>query len=424
MADSELEDVSTREAILAIVPKIGGLLSFCSSGCIAYYVISDRRRRAKTYHRLLAVMSVCDMVSSFAYFLSTWPVPQGQNLGWKKNSHIWAVGNAATCTAQAVGIQWGVTSAVLNVALSAHYLLVIRYKVTERQLKKYEPFIGIFALLIGLALTIPGILLGIYGNTNLWCWISPSFAQCSEEGLTRQECVDRAYRYRWSFYYGPLWACIILITITQAALLQHVFKVEEVSARWSKIHSSRQLQYRQTKQVAIQACWYVGVFYITWLPYTSIALTGKFFNPDESFGVLFLVVLFQPLQGFLNLFVYQRKLIFERFSMCWSHAKSTTFSTVRKSFNLNTKTKTNTTMVSKDFKDHEDDAIHPISAPKGRVIPNSSDDCDEASKDKEGGELKPLGSNPLDATPESNQDGEDVNQNKSENYRVGRIYED
>jgi len=110
--------------------------------------------------------------------------------------------------------------------------------------------------------------------------------------------------------------------------------------------------------------------------------------------------------------------------MCWSHAKSTTFSTVRKSFNLNTKTKTNTTMVSKDFKDHEDDAIHPISAPKGRVIPNSSDDCDEASKDKEGGELKPLGSNPLDATPESNQDGEDVNQNKSENYRVGRIYED
>jgi len=420
MADSELEDPSTREAVLAIVPKIGGALSFCSSGYIAYYVISDRRRRAKTYHRLLAVMSVCDMVSSFAYFLSTWPIPQGQNLGWKKNSHIWAVGNDATCTAQAVGIQWGVTSAVLNVALSAHYLLVIRYNVTERSLKKYEPFVGIFALLIGLALTIPGILLRIYGNTNLWCWISPNFARCSEEGLTDQECVDRAYRYRWGFYYGPLWACIILITIAQAALLKSVFKVEEVSSRRSSFHSTRQQQYRHTKQVAIQSCWYVGVFFITWLPYTSIALTGKFFNPDESFGVLFLVVLFQPLQGFLNLFVYRRKLIFERFSMCWSHSKSTTFSAVGKSFKFNT----NTTMVSKEVKDHADDAIHPIKSLKWRVIPNSSDDCDEASKDKEGGELKPLGSNPLDATPESNQDGEDVNQNKSETYRVGRIYED
>merc|ERR1719162_1540329 len=136
------------------------------------------------------------------------------------------------------------------------------------------------------------------------------------------------------------------------------------------MHSTRQLQYRQTKQVAIQSCLYVGVFYITWLPYTSIALTGKFFNPDESFGVLFLVVLFQPLQGFLNLFVYQRKLIFERFSMCWRYSKSTTFSTERKSFNLNTNT--NTTMVSKEVKDYADDAIHPFSALKGRVIPNSS----------------------------------------------------
>ena len=320
MSDSDttsFEDPSTREIVLAVVPKITGALSLCSSGWIAYNVLSDRHRRTKTYHQLLALMSLCDMVGSFAYFLSTWPIPQGLNMGWKKNSHIWASGNDATCTAQAVGIQWGVTTAFLNVALSAHYLLVIRYHATERSLQKYSPYVMVFALLVGLGLTVPGIFLGIYGNTNLWCWIAPDFAACEEEGLSRDDCTQRAYNYRWAFYYGPIWTCIILITAVQAALLLSIFKIEHQSSRWNAIHTSRQRRYRQSAKVTTQACWYVGIFYVTWLPYTAIAMTGKFFNPDTGFAVLFLVVLCQPSQGFLNLFAYQRHRIFAKCAGCF-----------------------------------------------------------------------------------------------------------
>ena len=77
MSDSDttsFEDPSTREIVLAVVPKITGALSLCSSGWIAYNVLSDRHRRTKTYHQLLALMSLCDMVGSFAYFLSTGPI--------------------------------------------------------------------------------------------------------------------------------------------------------------------------------------------------------------------------------------------------------------------------------------------------------------------------------------------------------------
>lgn len=60
--------------------------------------------------------------------------------------------------------------------------------------------------------------------------------------------------------------------------------------------------------MATQAAYYVGVFVVTWLPYTAIAMTGKYFNPHDTtgFAVLLIVVICQPSQGLLNLLVYYR----------------------------------------------------------------------------------------------------------------------
>jgi hypothetical protein len=406
---AEFEEPSSREAVLATVPKVAGGLSFCSSTWIVYNVLSDRRRREKSYHRLLALMGLCDMVSSFAYFLSTWPIPQGVNLGWKKNSHLWAAGNDATCTAQAVGIQWGVTSAVLNVFLATHYLLVIRYRATESTLKKYEPYVGTFAFMVGLGLTVPGIVLGIFGNTNLWCWIAPNFAHCEDEGLTAEECIDRTYNYRWGFYYGPLWTCILLITILQAALFVTVCQTEKKASRW-RMPNKRGRAYKMTSQVASQACWYVGVFYITWLPYTSIAMTGKFFNPDTGFGVLLMVVLCQPLQGFLHLFVYQRR----RLTELW---KASRLPTLFRSPSSDPESEEKTegkveipdrTTFSGSVQDPNADGRH-------------GTDEDEEENDEES---DPSDSTTIPVAHESNRDSEDARRDVSDESRVGEIYED
>lgn len=314
----KLGDPSTREAILAIVPKVTGGVSFVSSAWIAYDVLSNPDRWTKTYHRLLAIMSLCDMVGSFSFFLSTWPVPPGPDLSWGKTARLWAHGNDATCAAQAVGIQWTLTSHVLNVALAAHYLLVVRYNYSERALKKLEPLAWGLALLVGFAATIPGIFLGIYGNTNLWCWIAPDFARCSGAGMSEQECIDRAFKYRWAFYYGPLWTCIGLVTLLQIALFVTVWKVEGRSTRWRATGRDRR---SQSAQVASQACWYVGAFYVAWLPYTSLTLTGRWFTSDDGFGALLLVVLLTPIQGFLNSFVYRRKQIVRTAASTWGSTR-------------------------------------------------------------------------------------------------------
>lgn len=151
-----MTQLSAREAALAIVPKFTGGLSMLSSSWIVYKVLTDKKKRSRTYHRLLATMSLCDIISSFCYFLSTWPIPPGPSQGWDNPARYGAVGTAATCTAQATGIQWGVTTAILNVMLSAHYLLVVRYNFTEQSLKKIEPYFLVVALVLGLGLSIPG----------------------------------------------------------------------------------------------------------------------------------------------------------------------------------------------------------------------------------------------------------------------------
>ena len=302
--NDDSSSLGAKEAALAIIPKITGGLSLLGSLYIAQHVLRDAKKRTKTYHRLLVIMSLCDAVSSLSYFMSTWPIPQGINHGWNNPSHYAALGNDATCTAQGVGIQWGVTTAVLNVALAVHYLLVVRYNFGETTLRKMQVYVLLFALLAALSLTIPGIVLGMFGNTNLWCWIAPDFVKCQDQGLTRQECVDQAYHWRWSFYYGPIWACIGLITAAQVALWWTVRAMETRASRWRQT-DPRSKRYRQSRAVACQAARYVSVFYVTWLPYTAIAATGKFFNPHDNFGVLLLVVTCQPLQGFLNVLVYR-----------------------------------------------------------------------------------------------------------------------
>ncbi|KAL7526475.1 hypothetical protein ACHAWF_001785 [Thalassiosira exigua] len=305
--------LTPQEIALAIIPHITGGLSMLGSAYITFTVLSNEKKRGKTYHRLLVAMSLSDIVSSFSYFLSTWPIPQVGHEGvggWSKACdgcspyHYASVGTDATCAAQGFGMQFGMmTTATYNVMLAIHYLLTIRWSFSEARLKsKVEPYMLAIPPLIGLALSLPEIFLNYYNNTNLWCWIKASWEY--------EDAVQRTYDARWSFAYGPLWAFIVCITLTQIYLWWTVKKIERKTMRYTSYNTSR-AQTKQSRRVAEQAALYVGVFYVTNLPYTIIAATRRFYNPHTAggFAALLFVVMCAPLQGFLNLFVYRRQTI-------------------------------------------------------------------------------------------------------------------
>jgi len=195
------------------------------------------------------------------------------------------------------------TTATYNVVLAVHYLLTIRWNFSERRLKKWEPLMLAMPPVVGLGVSLPQIPLDYYNNTNLWCWI--------KAGWEYEDAVQRTYNARWAFAFAPLWAFIVFITLAQLYLWYTVREIERRCSRYRKFSSVRE-QSSQSRSVAQQAALYVMGFYATNLPYTVIAATQRFYNPHTTGGFLALlaVVVFAPLQGFWNLFVYRRKTIF------------------------------------------------------------------------------------------------------------------
>ena len=94
--------------VTAIIPKIAGLLSMLGSSYIIYSIVGTRRGRVhkfkSTFNRLLVALSVFDLISSFANFLSHWMFPVDEFPGidpeWHDVTFPYASGNDTTCSMQ------------------------------------------------------------------------------------------------------------------------------------------------------------------------------------------------------------------------------------------------------------------------------------------------------------------------------------
>jgi carbonic anhydrase len=133
--DDDWEDL--YPALPAYLPKPFTLLSMFSSYVLLREVVFDQRHnRGKPISRVLLSMSVADIIFSFAYFLGTWPAPPDTLYIWKENT-----GSQGFCTFQAVLFQFGLmASPFFNVLLAVFYLMIIRYRWTDSQLRKSEPW--------------------------------------------------------------------------------------------------------------------------------------------------------------------------------------------------------------------------------------------------------------------------------------------
>jgi len=199
-----------QQKVLAIVPKVTGFISLVGSAAIVYTVIRDKKKRSRTYHRLLFGISCVDISSSFWLGLSTWPIPSETGI-------FGAVGNQKTCALQGFFTQFGITSSFYNASLSLYYLLVIRYSWTDTSIRRIEPFLHGVPLFWGLATAIAGLPLTLFNSANLWCWI----AEYPAAGRGKNADI-----FRWAFFYAPLWLMILIVTANCALVWWNVRAVE------------------------------------------------------------------------------------------------------------------------------------------------------------------------------------------------------
>jgi hypothetical protein len=95
---------TTQQVALALTPKFSALLSLVGSLWIVVEVMTDKLKRSTVFHRLLLGMSGVDILSSLAFFASTWPVPR------HTEDVIWATGGSTSCMLQGFFIQVGIAS--------------------------------------------------------------------------------------------------------------------------------------------------------------------------------------------------------------------------------------------------------------------------------------------------------------------------
>lgn len=101
--------------VLAIIPKVGASISIPSSSFIIWEAVSDHRKgKGTAIQRALVGMSVVDVCASFAWFLSTWTVPEG--------TAPLAKGNMASCNFQGFLLQLAVGVSAAAAAMQTSML--------------------------------------------------------------------------------------------------------------------------------------------------------------------------------------------------------------------------------------------------------------------------------------------------------------
>ena len=313
--------------------------------------VASANVRYHTYHRLLLSMSIFDVLSSCALFMSTWPIPADT----PSKIVYGAVGNQATCSAQGFFVQFSMGTVLYNATLSVFYLLSIRFRWSpQRVAKKAEPWLHAVPVLFALGTAIAGVPLGLYNYARFMCYIVAKPFKCQETWKfgddPEKPCQrgDNATVYNWAFNILPKAAVLIVVTLIMWLCHRHVLRLERrftkgpssdssVNRRSSQ-SSRRSREYDEedgdkegkgniedefqddeaarpagtgkkgasmSKRIARQSFLYVGALYLTLLPGIVNRLTeliaGKRFA-----AVAMTIALLMPAQGFWNCFIYFR----------------------------------------------------------------------------------------------------------------------
>lgn len=310
--DASIVNEATATTIsLVFVVKVSGALSIVGSTWIAQSVLRNRRKRRMMYHRLLLAFSLSDICCSSWMFIGSWAIPVGTD------GVYMALGNDLTCRIQGFFIQFSIMTPILNLCLSIYYILFIKYSWKEAKLKKIEPLFYGAALCWGLGSALTGFITKTYASANLYCWYSSTQTT-----------------FRYGFFYGPMWMCLVLMIYIMVNIYLHIRKRErsiekyefeamaeataeakrEAKAETNSTHDifsqqakkeMEKYRMRRSRQVAIQSFYYVGAAILAYL-FSAVTRLIQLFGGKTPYPILLLMAIFTPLQGFMNFYVYIR----------------------------------------------------------------------------------------------------------------------
>lgn len=294
MSSSTTTDESTATLagyLLSILPKFPAALSMFGSMLIISQVIRNDKNRRQMQQRIVAGMSGFDLMVSTVWFFTNFFVPQTMK---RSQGFPFAFGNRASCDAQGFLVQVSIASVLYNASLSLYYLLALKYLWRDVRFRSIEKYFHLFPILFGLITAIIAVSMGLIGNADWDCWISPI-----ENSRDTPDSAKLARIFQWVFFFGPLW---ISMSFAFFNMFQVYHFVKNLELRASTYRNSQE-QTLHYKNLAKQNQLYAIAFLCTWL-FPTIARLIQVSGGKVPVWLVVLSGTFIPLQGFFNSLVY------------------------------------------------------------------------------------------------------------------------
>ena len=139
-----------------------------------------------------------------------------------------AAGNEQTCSFQGFLLQIAIGAPLYNGALVLNYLLVIKYKWSNAQLLKLEPYLHAFIWIWCLGTSIVLLALHLLNFIGPVCWVADP-PECF--GDSPPSSCGNAKIFATAFFCVPLWIAILM---TIYALMNIYFSVRSTTRKMSK----------------------------------------------------------------------------------------------------------------------------------------------------------------------------------------------
>eukprot|EP00591_Stephanopyxis_turris_P014793 CAMPEP_0195539168 /NCGR_PEP_ID=MMETSP0794_2-20130614/49915_1 /TAXON_ID=515487 /ORGANISM="Stephanopyxis turris, Strain CCMP 815" /LENGTH=347 /DNA_ID=CAMNT_0040673189 /DNA_START=110 /DNA_END=1153 /DNA_ORIENTATION=- len=265
---------------MSIVPEITVILLVIASMFMIIDVLRSRKKLGSSYHRIIIGMSICSLSQVFIA-----AVHWGVSYETGKNETI----SKPLCIAGRFSLVFYTSVVMYNVTLSVYYFLVVRHNWSKTRIRKIEPWLHIFPIGYGLAISTIVVILA-EGEGQF------------DEGLCFQFIKAGIYAYLI-----PIWVAMVVVTVMNLLVYRTVRKQERRSERYQfSSHNEERPRQKLSRQAALQGVVYVFPFYITWIPSTICVFYLHHTDPGshEAFAAALTLTIFAPLQGFFNFFVY------------------------------------------------------------------------------------------------------------------------
>lgn len=299
MVCSDNEFSHDQQIVQMCLSSFSSLLSITGSSLLIYIIICGGWAKiCRVHSRILLIMSIIDVLSSFAFGLGSLPTPRDVTCAY-------GYGNYSTCTAQGFFIQLALSVPAYNAMMAIYFLAMIRYNMNETCLRKAEPYLHAIVLIPTFGVAIAGACQNLYFRDSSQCWIN----------IDELDGKQGRFMIIFSLSFGCistviLHSCMMSIYCLlrkRAKMINNIYLND--SHHFSGDDESREVSGVEiaAKEAAYQALLYwIGYcfsFGVISLALIGEAITGK---PNNNKYVQFIIAFTFPLQGFWNILAYTR----------------------------------------------------------------------------------------------------------------------